>query len=134
LTTGNGSINPTPNTPSYGLGSWFTWHGVTGSGGADFIGDSFVNSSDNYFDDYGLIWAVKSQATNVIVGGLNIWANSNVPGTLYATNVSVGGANVFENSGNGTFTVASVPEADSYAMLLGGLVILSLIARRRKSA
>jgi len=132
LPSGNGSINPTPGTPSYGLGTGFTWHGVTGSGGADLIGDSVVNANANYLDDYGLVFKLTNQSTNAIVGGLNIWANSNAPSSLYATELSVNGQNIFENSGNGTLNLAAVPEPENYAMLLVGLGVLGAVARRRK--
>ena len=132
LPSGNGGINPTPSTPSYGLGSGFTWHGVTGSGGADFIGDSVVNAGLNYFDDYGLIFAVINQSTNAIVGGLNIWANTNAPTALYATELSVNGNNVFENSGNGTLSADPLPEPGTLALI--GLGLLSIALFRRKSS
>ena len=133
LPSGNGGINPTPGYPSYDLGSGFTWHGVTGSGGADFMGDSVVNSTPNYFDDYSLIWEVTNQSTNAIVGGLNIWANTNTPASLYATNLSINGTNVFQSSGNGTFTVAAVPEPGEWMLMLCGLCLVGYIATRRKN-
>jgi hypothetical protein len=132
LPAGNGSITPTPGSPSYDLGSGFTWHGVTGSGGADFLGDAVVNASANYFDDYGLIFEVTNQSTNAIVGGLNIWANTNAPTALYATNLSVNGSNVFENSGNGTLDVTPVPEPASWATAFTGLGLMGFIAYRWK--
>ena len=134
LPSGNGSINPTPAMPAYGLGSGFTWHGVTGSGGADFIGDSVVNASANFLDDYGLIFKLTNQSTNAIVGGLNIWANTNAPSSLYATNLSLNGQNSFESSGNGTLNIVAVPEPETYAMMLAGLGVLGIAARRRKAA
>lgn len=131
LPSGNGSINPTPGSPSYDLGSGFTWHGVTGSGGADFIGDAVVNAIPNYLDDYGLIFELTNQNTNAIVGGLNIWANTRDASSLYATELSVNGSNVFENSGNGTLNATAVPEPAT--MFLGGLGLIAFgfAARRR---
>jgi len=133
LPSGNGGINPTPGSPSYDLGSGFTWHGFTGSGGADFIGDSVVHASANYLDDYGLIFKLTNQSTNAIVGGLNIWSNTNTPSSLYATELSVNGQNVLENSGNGTLNVTAVPEPESYAMMIAGLGLLGVLVRRRKA-
>ncbi|MBV8503426.1 MAG: hypothetical protein JO006_17115 [Paucibacter sp.] len=128
LPAGNGGINPTPNSPSYGLGSGFTWHGVTGSGGADFIGDAVVNANPNYLDDYGLIFAITDQNTGAIVGGINIWANQNEPNALFATNLTLNGANHFENSGSGV--LSPVPEPASFKLFAVGLVTIGLISRR----
>jgi hypothetical protein len=132
LPGGNGSINPTPGSPSYDLGSGFTWQAVTGSGGANFSGDAVVNSTPNYLDDYGLIFAVTDKSTGNIVGGLNIWANTNTPGSLYATELSVNGTNVFENSGNGSIT--AVPEPRAYGLALAGLGVVGMLGSRRRRA
>jgi len=132
LPAGDGSINPTPGSPAGDLGSGFTWHGVAGSGGADFIGDAVVNSSPNYLDDYGLIFAVVDRNTNAIVGGFNPWANSDDPAALYATNLSVNGTYVYEGSGNGVLTAAAVPESDTCALMLVGLGLVGFMGRRRR--
>ena len=46
---------------------------------------------------------------------------------------STGNNYTFTLATNGLLTVTAVPEADSYAMLLAGLGVLGLVARRRKA-
>jgi hypothetical protein len=131
LQPGEGTINPTPGTPSYDLGSGFTWRGVPLAGGVDFIGDAVVKASPNYLDDFGLIFKLTNQSTHAAVGGLNIFSNTNTPSSLYATALSINGTNTFENSGNGVLT--AVPEPSTWMLMFGGLSLLAFVGRRRKT-
>lgn len=70
---------------------------------------------------------------NTSVRMLQVLTNSsNVPTAKFMGNPN--GAHTFSLSSNGLLTIVTpVPEADSYAMLLAGLGVLGLVARRRKA-
>jgi PEP-CTERM motif len=135
LPAGAGSINPTPGTPPYDLGSGFTWHTVPGSSGPDFLGDAVVNAAAAYVDDYGLTFAIIDPNTSSIVGGINLSANTlGNPTTSYTANLSANGQCLScYGTSNGTLAISAVPEADTSAMILAGLGLVGLQLRRRRT-
>lgn len=107
--------------------SCFTWQAVPGSGGGNLQADTvvYVNGNPQYFDSSGILLGIKN-ASGTFVGGLNIWG----AGTAYQDGFA--GAGLVNYGNNGILTVASVPEVDAWALMLTGMALTGLAARRRR--
>lgn len=68
------------------------------------------------------------------VTGGNGQINGEVVVGNWASNVQVNAANYFKAINVPTYGVSPVPEADSYAMLLAGLALVGVVARRKQRA
>jgi hypothetical protein len=129
LPAGDGSINVT-NSP---VTNGFTWHGVAGSGGADFLADNVVlTPSPLYLDEYGLLFSI-TDASDTMVGGLNIFDQGPPDGVGYSDNFAANGTlKSYAGTGSLTLNVSPVPEPGTYLMLLCGLGLMGFVVRRRK--
>ena len=67
---------------------------------------------------------------NATLGGTGF---STIPGSFDATDAFVAYTTTLGNDGTGNLIYAPVPEPESYAMLLAGLVAMGAFVRRRKS-
>lgn len=118
------------------------------SGNASTI---IINVSGNSFDDYAninianslsskIIWNFVDATTinlrgwsgTILAGQATVSAGSAINGVLYANNYT-GNGELHSVAFTGVLPTAPVPEPESYAMMLAGLGLMSLIARRKKS-
>jgi hypothetical protein len=120
-----------------------TWDGQSILGLASpnppgFLADNLFVNAPAYFNNNGVVFNVGGS-----IGVVNLYASLTQP-QLYEfsySNIPAGSSNGW---GNGTpgpgggygipiqFTVAAVPEPETYAMMLAGLGLMGFIARRRK--
>lgn len=119
------------------------------TGAADTIiinvtGSSYVDTTNfnaNQFLNTHIIWnfidatslSFQGWHGTVLAGGASVTNSSAMEGTLYALNFT-GNGELHDYNFAGTIPVMSVPEPESYAMMLAGLGLLSLVARKRKAA
>ena len=119
---------------------------ATGTHAAGPDGVSFNTSGDAYFmTNNSVTWIGSTGANSVAVGTAamfgEMYQNGANPGTN-ATNSIYAGKMLLSQSGStyslqyqvpaGVVPVTPVPEASTYAMLLGGLGAIGFMARRRK--
>jgi choice-of-anchor A domain-containing protein len=111
--------------------------------------DSTLNLTANFNQAQSLgsklIWNFAGHDNSVTVGrtfggqvlvadgSFSNVGGANVEGGVFAKTLNQYGE-IHQQSFSGNVPVAAVPEADTYAMLLGGLGLLGFIARRRKQA
>ena len=126
LPAGNGQIT------SAGLPHVFNWVGVSNSSLTNFTGDDFLGAAAPYVDSNGLVFEIVDPATKAIVGGFHFWADSNQ--TTFS-DVIAGAGSLLNTAASGTSTgvLAAVPEPSSYALMIGGLGMVGLAARRRRT-
>jgi hypothetical protein len=93
---------------------------VTNAGLIVFVNAVALTNSTDYADYTGVRsdWSFDVYAATV--NDANNW------------NVIVGGDNALLTHDTTAFTIAAVPEAETYAMMLAGLGLVGLMARRRK--
>ncbi len=125
LPAGNGQIT------SAGLPHVFNWVGVTNSSLTNFTGDDFLGAVAPYVDSNGLVFEIVNPATQAIVGGFHFWVDSNQ--TTFS-DVIAGAGNLLNTAASGSSTglLAAVPEPSSYALMIGGLGMVGIAARRRR--
>jgi len=126
LPAGNGQIT------SAGLPHVFNWIGVTNAGSTNFTADDFLGSTAPYLDSNGLAFEIVNPTTQTIVGGVHLWADSN----LTSFSDVVAGAGSLLNAaaaGTSSGSLAPVPEPSTVALLAAGLGCLVLSARRRQA-
>jgi len=118
------------------------------SGNASTI---IINVSGNSFNDYAnlnianslaskIIWnfenassiTLRGWAGTILAGNATVSAGSAINGVLYAKNYT-GNGELHSVAFAGVLPTAPVPEPESYAMLLAGLGLMSLIVRCKKS-
>jgi len=122
----------------------FNFTATAGSSLSAFV-SSFMNPADTHgvaltgFSLYNSAGTAIQSGTNAMSGPINLWTNgaSNLQASNYYLLVSgniVGhGVTRYDGALNLTPATAPVPEPETYGMLLGGLAVLGLVARRRKS-
>lgn len=106
-----------------------------------------INTVTNTTANVGSLFAFKTDA----LGNIFQWQVSVYTGSVFTFSIATVNApglyglddHVFVNSGNtaygqilnnpGTWTVATVPEPETYAMILAGLGLMGAVARRRKN-
>ena len=120
----------------------FNFTATAGASLSAFV-SSFMNPADTHgvaltgFSLYDSGGTVVQSGNKVIGTPLNLWTNaaSNLQASNYYLLVSgnIVGHGVTRYDGAVNLTAAPVPEPETYGMLLGGLAVLGLVARRRKS-
>lgn len=88
----------------------------------------------NLYDGQGRLNLVGGDFTNALGSSMNTMniTTSSTDGTGFATLTSFGNSFNLASTGEFSYSVAAVPEADSMAMMLAGLGLMGFIARRRK--
>lgn len=115
--------------------------GLSVSGGQ--LGGSGSQSSSSYYDAFAsstssYVWNDATQSYEFIISGQNK-SNSGLVGVAFTnlTNKTMDGyfiANAFANGNSSVASsVTSVPEADSYALMLVGLGLISSVIRRKSN-
>lgn len=132
-------VNGSTDTPSNSMLTMLfsTGSPVAASGGNSFIqanGDSNSWAAFNFgADSPTQAWNAYQTSENLINGGvLDLYHVLGSPVTGNATKVGTLSFNT--STGNATYTVASVPEPGTYALLLVGIGSLYLLRRRRTQA
>jgi hypothetical protein len=120
--------------------------GAADSGGFDIVSISGTSNGNAITGLLGLHQCCSSPANDNIfytsephfdLSGLgfmdsgNEWVNIYFAGTYQAL-IGAGGNTVGGNGPSGELTISPVPEPETYAMMLAGLGLLGLAARRRK--
>jgi hypothetical protein len=90
--------------------------------GANLEYDNKLMTSDKSLTGYGVVFTLANGQN------IGLWGNSATSYGYFANWSNTG------NDFNGSATIAAVPEPETYAMLLGGLGILGVVARRKKQA
>jgi len=122
----------------------FDFTSTAGAALSAFV-SSFTNPADTHgvaltgFSLYDSGGAVVQSGNKVIGAPLNLWTNSasNLHASNYyllvSGNILGQGVARYDGAVNLTPATAPVPEPETYGMLLGGLAVLGMLSRRRKS-
>jgi hypothetical protein len=118
----------------------FSVNGTTGSN-LDAIAASISREASTGLDITGL--SLYGSGNNLISSGSSMSSGAIDVWTLSSDNLTAGSyylrvdGNIVSNAGasfGGAVMLAPVPEPQTYGMMLGGLGVLGLLARRRKDA
>lgn len=103
-----------------------------GGGGDDMIFDNVVNSTENHLTTNGLGFAIGYDSMGHVQAFANLWENSPGSYDLYvAGNIGNGyGYNVYSGSGS----ITAIPEASTYAAMIGAATLVFTAAWRRRQA
>lgn len=121
----------------YLSGAWTAWTDVAGCNQAgESCSHGWMNSyvyststSSHWYGD-GIIYATAAQAE---AGGMSHSASQFTLAQAATLAFSLPDNYYSDNSGTVTLSVTAVPEPEAYAMLLAGLGLMGLVARRRKN-
>jgi hypothetical protein len=114
-------------------------HGTVASGASSSLASANADYAgvSNAYGTAGKIGNVGGDTNGAIGSSLSVFniANNGTSGLTNATVIKVNGA-AFNLSSTGglTYSVAAVPEADTWTMMLVGLGLMGFIARRRTAA